>query len=172
MLSYLGMFTKGQRLHPPIFYLEFTPWNKWNFQKVIEQKVEECREPEVKSCSVQTVECGDKCCRCRRDRQERAEERCLASAFTLHVQRTAFQVLALPALPSYLHQWAFPGAAPGQWSWTHRSWRAHPNCHSLSPVPGEKESIRFVQDVSQGEVDQRPTDWCQPAIKNPTYCLG
>ena len=34
----------------------------------------------VKSCSTQTVDCGDKCCRCRRERQERAEERC-----SLHV---------------------------------------------------------------------------------------
>ena len=44
-------------------------------EKVVEQKAEECKEPRVKSCSVQTVECGDKCCRCRRERQERAEER-------------------------------------------------------------------------------------------------
>ena len=53
---------------------------------MVEQKAEECREPEVKSCSVQTVECGDKCCRCRRERQERAEERCFASSFAIHVQ--------------------------------------------------------------------------------------
>ena len=45
---------------------------------MVEQKAEECKEPEVKSCSAQTVESGDKCCRCRRERQERAEERCLA----------------------------------------------------------------------------------------------
>ena len=44
---------------------------------MIEQKAEECREPEAKSCSVQTEECGDKCSSCRRERQERAEERCL-----------------------------------------------------------------------------------------------
>ena len=56
------------------------------------------KNPQAKTCFVQTDESGDKCCRCRKERQERAEERFLFTNF--FIVRLNGSVLTLRSSPS------------------------------------------------------------------------